>query len=125
MEKTTRRGFLSTTSLSTFGIIAGAASINAMTPEAAEAADAAPAAPAKLNSGAPGELEDFIYDIANGSKGWLGPGGSAKEATVEEFPVSQSIAGVIMKLNPGGFRELHWPSIAAAGPFVLGAEVRT
>jgi oxalate decarboxylase len=92
-----------------------------VTPESAEAA---PAAPAKLNSGAPGELEDFIFDI-NTSKGWLGPGGSAKEATVEEFPVSQSIAGVVMKLNPGGFRELHWHSIAAEWAFVLEGKVRT
>lgn len=122
MGKTTRRGFLSTTSLSTLGIIAAASSINAMSPEAAEAA---PPAPAKLNSGAPAELEDFVYDISNATEGWSGAGGSAKEATVEEFPISQSIAGVVMKLNPGGFRELHWHAIAAEWAFVLEGKVRT
>src|ERR1700676_216016 len=121
MAKTTRRGFLSTTSLSTFGIIAGATAINAVT---SETANATPAAPAKSNPVVPGELEDFVYDIVNGSKGWSGPGGSAKEATVEEFPVSQSIAGVVMKLNPGAFRELHWHSIAAEWAFVLEGKVR-
>jgi len=31
------------------------------------------------------ELEDFVYDIENGSAGFKGAGGSAKEVTVEEF----------------------------------------
>src|SRR5258708_6635717 len=122
MEKTTRRGFLSTTSLSTLGIIATASTINAISPEAV---GATAVATDKLNSGTQAELDDFIYDIANGSNSWSGAGGNAKEATAEEFPVSQSIAGVIMKLNPGGFRELHWHSIAAEWAFVLEGKVRT
>jgi len=76
-------------------------------------------------SGRPDGLEDFIYDIENGSEGWQGPGGTAKEATVEEFPVSQSIAGVSMRLKPGAFRELHWHSIAAEWAYVLEGRVRT
>src|SRR3979409_197012 len=42
-------------------------------------------------------LPDFKFDLER-SKGWEGEGGSAKEATVEEFPASQSIAGVSMRL---------------------------
>ena len=59
------------------------------------------------------ELDDFMFDIEKDGKGWTGPGGSAKEASVAEFPLSRSIAGVSMRLNPGGFRELHWHAIAA------------
>src|SRR5690242_19733410 len=44
---------------------------------------------------------------------WEGPAGSAKEATVAEFPISQSIAGVSMRLKPGEIRELHWHSLVA------------
>ncbi len=71
------------------------------------------------------EFEDFIYDIENGTKGYASEGGTAKEATVEEFPVSQSIAGVSMRLNPGAFRELHWHSIAAEWAYILEGQVRT
>jgi hypothetical protein len=49
-------------------------------------------------------LEDFTYDL-EGSAGWVGKGGTAKEQTVKQLPVSQSIAGVSMRLQPGG----RWP----------------
>ncbi len=51
------------------------------------------------------ELEDFKYDIES-EKGWVGPGGSAKEATVKQLPVSQTIAGVSMKLDPGRYSRI-------------------
>lgn len=70
-------------------------------------------------------LEDFVFDIENASGAWRGKGGSATEATVEEFPISQSIAGVSMRLNPGGYRELHWHSIAGEWAYVLEGRVRT
>jgi len=41
-------------------------------------------------------LEDFTYDL-EGSAGWVGKGGTAKEQTVKQLPVSQSIAGVSMR----------------------------
>jgi oxalate decarboxylase len=120
---TTRRGFISAASLSTFGLVTAATSLNLLIPKKAEAAVKSP-----LKKGPDGpqtELEDFVYDIENGSTGWIGTGGTAKEATVEEFPVSQSIAGVIMRLNPGSFRELHWHSIAAEWAYILEGKVRT
>ena len=64
------------------------------------------------------ELEPFKYDIES-ETGWVGPGGSAKEATVKQLPVSQSIAGVSMKLDPGAIRELHWHALAAEWAYVL------
>jgi len=73
-------------------------------------ADQVKAAPAEETKG--DDLEPFKYDIES-EKGWVGPGGSAKEATVKQLPVSQSIAGVSMKLDPGAIRELHWHALAA------------
>ena len=101
----TRREFLAGTSLAALGVTSvltgGVASLAPAT------ASAAP------SEGPPEELQDFTYDLEIGTKGWTGPGGSAKEATVAEFPLSQSIAGVSMRLDVGGFRELHWHAIAA------------
>jgi oxalate decarboxylase len=121
MGTTTRREFLSATSLSTMGVIIAATGINAISP------DTAVASPSEKFHSAPAEaeLEDFVFDMANSKAGWSGAGGSAREATVAEFPVSQSIAGVIMRLNPGGFRELHWHSIAGEWAFILEGKVRT
>src|SRR5215467_10244488 len=77
---------------------------------AVSGAEAAPQdhdAPPKIEPIAP-----FKYNIES-KRGWQGDGGSAKEATVEEFPISQSIAGVSMRLKPGAIRELHWHALAA------------
>jgi oxalate decarboxylase len=35
-------------------------------------------------------------------------GGWAREVTVRELPVATTLAGVNMRLKPGGIRELHW-----------------
>ena len=108
----TRRELLGAASLTAAGIaIAGLA--------------AAPEARAIPHKGAHHDpLENFKYDIEK-SEGWSGEGGSAYEATVEEFPVSQSIAGVSMRLKPGGLRELHWHAIAAEWAYVIKGNVRT
>ena len=68
-------------------------------------------------------LANFKFDIES-SEGWFGEAGSAKEANVEEFPVSQSMAGVSMRLKPGGVRELHWHAIAAEWALVLEGTIR-
>src|SRR5882757_1050848 len=119
--ETTRRGFLSAAALSTVGLVAATTGVGSFIPDQANAATTA-----SIKSGldkAPEELEDFVFDIEHGSKGYASSGGTAKEATVEEFPVSQSIAGVSMRLNPGAFRELHWHSIAAEWAFILEGKV--
>ena len=69
-------------------------------------------------------IENFKYDLEKQTH-WVGPGGSAKEATVDEFPVSQSLAGVSMRLDPGAIRELHWHALAAEWAYVLEGRVRT
>ena len=80
------------------------------------------AAPEEHKKHAP--LEGFKYDI-EASEGRVTAGGSAKEANVDEFPISESMAGVSMRLNPGGLRELHWHAIAAEWAFVIKGNVRT
>jgi oxalate decarboxylase len=91
---------------------------------AAGLAVAIPEAHAIPKKGAKHEpLQNFKFDIEN-SEGWVGEGGSAKQATVEELPVSESIAGVSMRLKPGGLRELHWHAIAAEWAYVIKGRVR-
>ena len=68
-------------------------------------------------------IAPFKYNIESKS-GWQGEGGSAKEATVEEFPISQSIAGVSMRLKPGGLRELHWHALAAEWAYMIEGRCR-
>jgi oxalate decarboxylase len=68
-------------------------------------------------------LSPFKYDF-DSSVGWTGEGGSAKEANVEEFPISESMAGVSMRLKPGALRELHWHAIAAEWAYMLKGNVR-
>jgi oxalate decarboxylase len=69
-------------------------------------------------------IPDFKFDL-EAAKGWVGEGGSAKEATVAEFPASANIAGVSMRLKPGAIRELHWHAIAAEWAYVLTGTVLT
>ncbi|MGH9440558.1 MAG: cupin domain-containing protein, partial [Terriglobia bacterium] len=108
----TRRGLLGAASLTAAGLAAG--SLVGL-PEAKASEKAA-------KHYAP--LENFKYDLER-STGWVGKGGTAKEVTVDEFPVSQSIAGVSMRLQPGGLRELHWHAIAAEWAYVIKGNVRT
>ncbi|MHB1936750.1 MAG: cupin domain-containing protein [Acidobacteriaceae bacterium] len=68
-------------------------------------------------------LQPFKYDI-EASAGKSMPGGSAKQANVDEFPISESMAGVSMRLSPGGLRELHWHAIAAEWAYVIKGNVR-
>lgn len=55
----------------------------------------------------------------------LGPGGITRGASVHQFPASQGIAGVSMRLAPGGMRELHWHANAAEWAYVVSGRCRT
>ena len=55
----------------------------------------------------------------------LGPGGSTRGASVREFPASVGLAGVSMRLAPGGMRELHWHANAAEWAYVVTGHCRT
>src|ERR1700687_6106757 len=111
----TRREMIGTASLAAVG--------TAMMSASSAAGQQSPYQAGK-NPGKHEPLEDFKYDLEN-SKGWEGEGGSAKEVTVAEFHVSKSIAGVSMRLKPGGIRELHWHAIAAEWAYEVTRKVRT
>ena len=48
------------------------------------------------------------------------PGGWARQVRVREFPISTTIAGVNMRLTPGGVREIHWPATAEWANMLTG-----
>jgi oxalate decarboxylase len=60
-----------------------------------------------------GAVTPKVYD-----GGWL------RAATVDQFPVSQKLAGALMQLVPGGLRELHWHSNAAEWAYVIKGQCR-
>jgi oxalate decarboxylase len=50
----------------------------------------------------------------------LKPGGWAREATQRELPIATTLAGVNMRLDAGGVRELHWHKQAEWAYMLLG-----
>ena len=70
------------------------------------------------------ELPTFRFALER-SKGKEVGGNSAREATVTQLPISKGLAGVSMRLEPGGMRELHWHATAAEWALVLEGRVRT
>ncbi|MGO9958904.1 MAG: oxalate decarboxylase family bicupin [Solirubrobacteraceae bacterium] len=48
-------------------------------------------------------------------------GGWARETTIRELPISTEIAGVNMRLKPGGIRELHWHKEAEWAYVIAGS----
>lgn len=47
-------------------------------------------------------------------------GGWSREVTVRELPIATTLAGVNMRLTPGGVRELHWHKQAEWGFVIMG-----
>jgi len=58
-----------------------------------------------------GNLPAFKYPFSLAHKR-IEPGGWTRQVTVSDLGISKSIAGVEMRLDPGGIRELHWHSAA-------------
>src|SRR6267142_5487409 len=70
------------------------------------------------------ELPTFKFALEKSKAKVVGKN-MASEATVEQLPISKGIAGVTMRLAPGGMRELHWHATAAEWAFVSEGNVRT
>ena len=87
---------------------------------AATEAEAPAAAPGKEGADLPafrfplGKEKDQVYD-----------GGISRQATADNFPVSKALAGVYMRLQAGGLRELHWHANAAEWAYMLAGRART
>jgi len=54
-----------------------------------------------------GTIPNLKFSFAT-ARNRITPGGWAREVTARELPVSTTLAGVNMRLKPGGIRELHW-----------------
>src|SRR5947209_19112125 len=63
------------------------------------------------------ELPTFKFALEKSKAKVIGQS-TAREASVEELPISKGIAGVSMGLEPGTMRELHWHATAAERAFV-------
>src|SRR5947209_16186566 len=70
------------------------------------------------------ELPTFKFALEKSKAKVVGKS-TAREATVEQLPISKGIAGVSMTLEPGAMRELHWHATAAEWAFVDRGRVRT
>lgn len=67
----------------------------------------------------------FRYRLEQQKPGRTAPGCITRGASVNEFPVSKGIAGVSMRLGPGGMREMHWHANAAEWAYVVSGYCRT
>lgn len=114
MSELSRRVFLGRATLA-----AGVAGVVAVAGTAAENEQGCESGKEK-----PEELPTLRFAMEQ-NKGHVSDGGSARQATIKELPVSEGLAGVSMGLNPGGIRELHRHAIAAEWAFVIKGRVRT
>ena len=69
------------------------------------------------------ELPSFCYKLG-AVKSKIFDGGTAKEANVSGFKVSDKLAGVYMTLEAGALRELHWHANAAEWAYVIEGTAR-
>jgi oxalate decarboxylase len=67
-----------------------------------------------------GGVATFKYPFSLSNKR-VYEGGWSREITVRELPVSKAIAGVNMRLNAGGVRELHWHTAAEWAIMLYGS----
>ena len=58
-----------------------------------------------------GEVQTFWSSFSTAHRR-IQEGGWSRQVTVEDFPISKTIAGVNMRLTAGGIRELHWHAAA-------------
>ena len=63
---------------------------------------------------------DLFWSSFNNAHRRIQSGGWAREVTVGDFAASKTIAGVNMRLAPGGVRELHWHQQAEWAVMVAG-----
>jgi oxalate decarboxylase len=69
-----------------------------------------------------GTLANLRWSFAD-SHMHLSPGGWGRQTTVRELPIATELAGVNMRLKPGGVREMHWHK-AAEWAYMLKGRAR-
>src|SRR2546421_3094090 len=66
-----------------------------------------------------GTIPNLKFSFA-AARNRLTTGGWAREVTARELPISTTLAGVNMRLKPGGIRELHWHKEAERRDMLAG-----
>src|SRR3954469_7884865 len=67
-----------------------------------------------------GTVPNLKYSFSAAHNRLLG-GGWAREVTVRELPIATELAGVNMRLKPGGIREMHWHKEAEWAFMIAGS----
>jgi oxalate decarboxylase len=67
-----------------------------------------------------GTIPNLKFSFAT-ARNRLAKGGWAREVTVRELPAATTMAGVDMRLAPGGIREMHWHKEAEWGYMLAGS----
>lgn len=67
-----------------------------------------------------GSLPVFKYPFSLANKR-VYQGGWSREVTVRELPVAKELAGVNMRLEAGGIRELHWQRLRSGRSCFMAA----
>jgi oxalate decarboxylase len=67
-----------------------------------------------------GTIPNLKFSFAT-ARNRLAKGGWAREVTQRELPVATTMAGVDMRLAPGGIREMHWHKEAEWGYMLAGS----
>ena len=109
--------------LGTAAAIAGGLSVSSLVSRKTHAVQSEGMEEAKEDVKGSDILPSFRFAM-EAQKGRIYEGGSAKEASVAEFPVSKGLAGVSMRLKPGGLRELHWHANAAEWAYMIRGHAR-
>ena len=52
------------------------------------------------------------------------PGGTMRLVSEREFPISVTMTGALMRIRPGGLRELHWHPNADEWQYYIGGRAR-
>src|SRR3954451_10151641 len=122
MSQFTRRSFIGKTAVALGSFVA----LQKMVGSEVAAADRSKTDPGPANKTLDGQNPDSIWPPETDSKSLVQnfkypfsfankrtyEGGWSREVTVRELPVSKALAGVNMRLNAGGVRELHWHTSA-------------
>ena len=66
-----------------------------------------------------GTVPNMKFSFA-AARNHITPGGWGREVTARELPAAQSVAGVNMRLKPGGIREMHWHAEAEWAYMIAG-----
>jgi len=66
-----------------------------------------------------GTLDNLRRSFSD-SHNHLEQGGWGRQVTIRELPIAKDVAGVNMRLTPGGVRELHWHKSAEWAYMIKG-----